>query len=84
MKCAVLILTVLAVASAEWIDIDWSQVRPIEEFDHYWTRLPQELQFLRNIHPSARVTNGAEATPGQFPYQIALLSQFLLGTGLCG
>ncbi|XP_062549416.1 brachyurin-like [Armigeres subalbatus] len=84
MKTIVLLIGVLAVASAEWIEIDWSQVRPIEEFDHYWARLPAELQFLRTAFPNRRVTNGQEATPGQFPYQIALLSTFTGGTGLCG
>ncbi|KAL1395286.1 hypothetical protein pipiens_011364 [Culex pipiens pipiens] len=84
MKSFALLVAVLAVASAEWIEIDWSQVRPIEDFDHYWARLPAELQFLRKLQPDRRITNGQEATPGQFPYQIALLSTFGGGTGLCG
>ncbi|XP_001843395.2 brachyurin [Culex quinquefasciatus] len=84
MKTLVLLVAVLAVASAEWIEIDWSQVRPIEDFDHYWARLPAELQYLRKLQPERRITNGQEATPGQFPYQIALLSTFGGGTGLCG
>ncbi|XP_058837324.1 brachyurin-like [Topomyia yanbarensis] len=84
MKSFLLVVALLAVASAEWIDIDWSQVKPIEEFDHYWARLPAEWQFLRKLTPERRVTNGQEATPGQFPYQIALLSTFSAGTGLCG
>ncbi|KXJ80484.1 hypothetical protein RP20_CCG024815 [Aedes albopictus] len=84
MKTLVLLVGLLAVASAEWIEIDWSQVRPIEEFDHYWARLPAEVQYLRQLLPERRITNGAQATPGQFPYQIALLSTFSAGTGLCG
>ncbi|XP_055536540.1 brachyurin-like [Wyeomyia smithii] len=84
MKSLVLLFAILAAVSAEWIDIDWSQVKPIEEFDHYWARLPRELQFLRKLTPTRRVTNGQQATPGQFPYQIALLSTFSGGTGLCG
>ncbi|EAT40033.1 AAEL008208-PA [Aedes aegypti] len=84
MKTLVLLVGLLAVASAEWIEIDWSQVRPIEEFDHYWARLPAELQYLRQLLPERRITNGQQATPGQFPYQIALLSTFSAGTGLCG
>ncbi|XP_058121177.1 brachyurin-like [Anopheles ziemanni] len=84
MKAFALLVGLLAVASAKSIDIDWSNVRPIEEFDHYWARLPAELQVYRHMRPSARVTNGQEATPGQFPYQIALLSEFGGGTGLCG
>ncbi|XP_053666779.1 brachyurin-like [Anopheles marshallii] len=84
MKTFVLLVALFAVASAEGIDIDWSQVRPIEEFDHYWERLPAEMQIYRKLIPTHRVVNGQEATPGQFPYQIALLSTFPTGTGLCG
>uniref|UniRef100_A0A6E8VRS9 Peptidase S1 domain-containing protein n=1 Tax=Anopheles coluzzii TaxID=1518534 RepID=A0A6E8VRS9_ANOCL len=85
MKAALLVtLAVVAAASAEWIDIDWSRVKPIDQFDHYWQRLPAELQFLRHARPSQRIVNGQEAVPGQFPYQIALLSNFAAGGGLCG
>ncbi|KFB47109.1 AGAP006674-PA-like protein [Anopheles sinensis] len=80
---ALVIAGLLAVGAAEWIDIDWSQVKPIDEFDHYWARLPAEVQYLRHARP-ARIVGGAEALPGQFPYQIALLSTFATGTGLCG
>uniref|UniRef100_A0A4Y0BJH9 Peptidase S1 domain-containing protein n=1 Tax=Anopheles funestus TaxID=62324 RepID=A0A4Y0BJH9_ANOFN len=81
MKTFVLLVALFAAANA---DIDWSKVRPIEEFDHYWARLPKELQIYRYATPPHRVVNGQEATPGQFPYQIALLSNFPTGTGLCG
>ncbi|XP_050075954.1 brachyurin-like [Anopheles maculipalpis] len=80
----VALLALAVVASGEWIEIDWSKVKPIEEFDHYWQRLPAELQFLRYARPSQRIVNGEEAVPGQFPYQIALLSNFAAGGGLCG
>ncbi|XP_050075229.1 brachyurin-like [Anopheles maculipalpis] len=83
MKSFALLVALFAVASAN-IDIDWSKVRPIEEFDHYWARLPAEMQIYRKMMPSHRIVNGQEATPGQFPYQIALLSSFAGGTGLCG
>uniref|UniRef100_A0A182V8E1 Peptidase S1 domain-containing protein n=1 Tax=Anopheles merus TaxID=30066 RepID=A0A182V8E1_ANOME len=55
MKTFVLLVGLLAVASAEWIEIDWSQVRPIEEFDHYWERLPAEMQIYRKMLPSHRI-----------------------------
>ncbi|XP_062558420.1 brachyurin-like [Armigeres subalbatus] len=84
MKIIVLLISVLALASTEWIDIDWSEVRPIEEFDQYWARLPAELQFLRNAFPNRRITNGQQATPGQFPYQVALVITFSASSGLCG
>ncbi|XP_035785677.1 brachyurin-like [Anopheles albimanus] len=82
---AFVLLGLLAVGgSAEWIDIDWSQVKPIDEFDHYWSRLPAEWQVYRHVNPLRRIVNGVEALPGQFPYQVALLSNFGTGTGLCG
>uniref|UniRef100_A0A8W7PWY7 Peptidase S1 domain-containing protein n=1 Tax=Anopheles coluzzii TaxID=1518534 RepID=A0A8W7PWY7_ANOCL len=62
MKAALLVtLAVVAAASAEWIDIDWSRVKPIDQFDHYWQRLPAELQFLRHARPAQRIVNGQEA-----------------------
>ncbi|XP_049293928.1 brachyurin-like [Anopheles funestus] len=67
-------------------DVDWSKVRSIDEFDHYWTRLPVELQQIRNTLPSpaSRIVNGYVAIPGQFPYHVVLLSEFTLGTSFCG
>uniref|UniRef100_A0A182TAL9 Peptidase S1 domain-containing protein n=1 Tax=Anopheles maculatus TaxID=74869 RepID=A0A182TAL9_9DIPT len=67
-------------------DVDWSKVRSIDEFDHYWARLPPELQLYRNSEPgpASRIANGFLATPGQFPYHVVLLAEFTLGTGLCG
>uniref|UniRef100_A0A240PM37 Peptidase S1 domain-containing protein n=1 Tax=Anopheles epiroticus TaxID=199890 RepID=A0A240PM37_9DIPT len=85
MKAMLLLVPLLSgLVSAEWIDIDWSKVRPIEDFDHYWRRLPGEMQIFRHLRPTQRITNGQEATPGQFPYQIVLLSNFPAGTALCG
>uniref|UniRef100_A0A182LU12 Peptidase S1 domain-containing protein n=1 Tax=Anopheles culicifacies TaxID=139723 RepID=A0A182LU12_9DIPT len=84
MKSFVLLVGVLAVVGGETIDIDWSKVRPIEDFDHYWSRLPAPLRVYRYSKPSSRITNGQEATPGQFPYHTILLSNFATGTALCG
>ncbi|XP_055536991.1 brachyurin-like [Wyeomyia smithii] len=84
MKHCFLLVTILTITRAEWIDIDWSKVKPIEAFDHYWARLPAEWQFLRHQIPNQRITNGREAAPGQFPYQVALLSQYAESTALCG
>lgn len=64
-------------------DIDWSQVRPIEEFDHVKAYLPVNTR-LSPGNPNRRIVNGQEASPGQFPYQVALLGQFNAGIGLCG
>uniref|UniRef100_A0A182Q4I7 Peptidase S1 domain-containing protein n=1 Tax=Anopheles farauti TaxID=69004 RepID=A0A182Q4I7_9DIPT len=84
MRSFLYLVTLVSLSLAEWIDIDWSEVRPIEDFDHYWDRLPAELQAYRTARPVQRVTNGQEATPGQFPYQIALISSFGGRSGLCG
>ncbi|XP_049544354.1 brachyurin-like [Anopheles darlingi] len=94
MKFAVF-ATLLAVACAVMAtdDIDWSKVRPVSRMPQYWRRLPKELlkQYLtevRNMPSSARgnsrIVNGYIAQPGQFPYQIALLSNMAGGQGLCG
>ncbi|KAL1379876.1 hypothetical protein pipiens_014591 [Culex pipiens pipiens] len=82
-KLLLLIAVVAAVASAKSIDIDssqvqpiesigikWSQIQPIEDSDQYWARLPEEMQYLRKQEPDRRIVNGQEATPGQFPYQV--------------
>ncbi|XP_049540822.1 brachyurin-like [Anopheles darlingi] len=84
MQVFVVLVALFAVVSAKWIDIDWSKVRPIEEFDHYWARLPAELQIYRHAVPSHRIVGGQEASPGQFPYQVALLGEFEFGIALCG
>ncbi|EDS29528.1 serine protease [Culex quinquefasciatus] len=70
--------------AVESVGIDWSQVRPIEDSDQYWVRLPQELQYLRKHQPDHRIVNGEEAVPGQFPYQVFLLSRGAEGNGSCG
>ncbi|XP_049542757.1 serine protease 1-like [Anopheles darlingi] len=69
------------------VAIDWTQVKPIEQLDHYWARVPAEWQFLRNTSDgsaSGRITNGMEASPGQFPYQVLLLVEFGALSTLCG
>ncbi|XP_049542599.1 brachyurin-like [Anopheles darlingi] len=65
-------------------EIDWSSIRPIEDFNHYWTRLPVELQQYRHNIGRKAVTNGFVAVPGQFPYYALLLPEFTIGTTLCG
>uniref|UniRef100_A0AAG5DCZ3 Peptidase S1 domain-containing protein n=1 Tax=Anopheles atroparvus TaxID=41427 RepID=A0AAG5DCZ3_ANOAO len=81
----VLCLALVSCSYAAWVDIDWSQVRPIEEFDHYRARLlVSQNAVSRPTSPNRRVVNGQEASPGQFPYQVALLGEFNLGIGLCG
>ncbi|XP_058457223.1 brachyurin-like [Malaya genurostris] len=82
MKC---FLSLVMLATVAATDIDWSRVRPIEEFDHYWARLPAKFQALRDAKPIAgRIINGYEAYPGQFPYQVVLISYYGPRSALCG
>ncbi|XP_055534403.1 brachyurin-like [Wyeomyia smithii] len=82
MKLLLLLLPILVSTVAG--EIDWSRVRPIEEFDHYWARLPEKLQALRHENPNRRIVNGYESYPGQFPYQVALIADYGIVYGLCG
>ncbi|XP_050096722.1 brachyurin-like [Anopheles aquasalis] len=94
MKFAVF-ATLLAVACAVMAtdDIDWSKVRPVSRMPQFYRRLPKELlkQYLAEVRAmpkgtreNSRIVNGYIAAPGQFPYQIALLSNMEGGQGLCG
>ncbi|KAL1376900.1 hypothetical protein pipiens_016610, partial [Culex pipiens pipiens] len=84
MKILFLLACCLALTSAS---VDLSTVKRIEELDAFWAQLDPQLQLLRrpSITPETRVVNGAEARPGQFPYQALVLS-FFEGdnSGLCG
>ncbi|XP_035785792.1 brachyurin-like [Anopheles albimanus] len=90
--CCVFLLLVLGLGCSETFEqktviageINWSSIRPIEDFDHYWTRLPAELQKYRHAIGRKAVTNGFVAVPGQFPYFALLLPEFTIGTTLCG
>ncbi|XP_040158372.1 brachyurin-like [Anopheles arabiensis] len=73
----------LPTTSSSSLGIDWSEVRPIEEFDHIKAHLRTPTTATQNT-PNRRIVNGQEARPGQFPYQVALLGQFNSGVGLCG
>ncbi|XP_055600125.1 brachyurin-like [Uranotaenia lowii] len=84
MKVLIVLCAIAAGVSAKFLDIDWSRVNPIEEFDHYWARIPADWQWMRGLEVDRRITNGVEAHPGQFPYQVIVLSDFPMGTGFCG
>ncbi|KFB40351.1 AGAP007252-PA-like protein [Anopheles sinensis] len=94
MKFSVLALLALACAVLATDEIDWSKVRPMSRMPQYWRRLPKDIlkQYLSEVRSlpasvrgNSRIVNGYIAAPGQFPYQIALLSnQATGGAGLCG
>ncbi|XP_050073051.1 brachyurin-like [Anopheles maculipalpis] len=76
---------IVVVHGASLPTIDWTRVKRVEQLDHYWARLPPEFQVYRNVsRPAARITNGLEARPGQFPYQALVMSEFGMLTVLCG
>uniref|UniRef100_A0A2C9GV74 Peptidase S1 domain-containing protein n=1 Tax=Anopheles dirus TaxID=7168 RepID=A0A2C9GV74_9DIPT len=80
------LLAVCSLAGAKSIDIDFTRVKSIDQYDHYWSRLPAELQALRSVEvPQGRITNGQLAATAQFPYQALVYSD--AGDGyysLCG
>lgn len=84
----VLFLACLSVSNAE-DEIDWTRVKPISHFPEYWTIRglipPKEIhESHTDTEISGRIVNGQVAQHGQFPYQVALISRFSQGDGLCG
>ncbi|XP_039449359.1 brachyurin-like [Culex pipiens pallens] len=47
--------------------------RSINDFDHNWAQLPEGLQSSQHPVPVSSISNRNEATPGQFPYHVALI-----------
>jgi secreted trypsin-like serine protease len=73
------ILAVLVALASANDQVDWSQVRPINELLNDYVN--------ENKAPAPRdrrIVNGQPAEPHQFPYQVALLINSPTGTGLCG
>jgi secreted trypsin-like serine protease len=86
MKLFVLLLVCATSAFAENSEIDWSGVRPIEEYSWFWENKPASIRPTEELlnRRRARIVNGDIATPHQFPYQAGLLFNFAGGTALCG
>ncbi|XP_055627320.1 brachyurin-like [Toxorhynchites rutilus septentrionalis] len=78
MKWVVLVLSLATIATSANVDIDWSKVRPAWQMTGHW------LHHSSSSNPSTMVVGGEEAFPGQFPYKVAVLSEFSNGIGLCG
>ncbi|XP_058837331.1 chymotrypsin BI-like isoform X1 [Topomyia yanbarensis] len=87
---AVLVLALAALVASD--DINWRKLRPAWRMPRYWQRLPKEvmkqmlseLKDLPKNRPEGRIVGGYHATPGQFPYQVVMISQFPQGGALCG
>jgi len=64
---------------------DFSTVRPIEDL---LLQFPNEYPLVAKLYngrrSSGRIVGGDEATPGQFPYQVALMIESSQGTFFCG
>uniref|UniRef100_A0A182LZJ8 Peptidase S1 domain-containing protein n=1 Tax=Anopheles culicifacies TaxID=139723 RepID=A0A182LZJ8_9DIPT len=88
------IVALVAVATATLVEgaqfqgtIDWSRVRPLNEFPHIAARVEQLKQTQLDggfKGPSMRIVGGSIATAGQIPYQVAVLSDLESGQALCG
>jgi chymotrypsin len=96
MKASLLVLALFATSAFaeeyENVDIDWSNVRPIEYHPKFWDDKPASIRppasFFTDYESNrnSRIVGGNIASPHQFPYQVALLV-FLSsagGTVLCG
>lgn len=83
---ASVLFAVLAVsANADmWDNIDWDKVVPVQDLPGFWDGRDIQQKTVKSIQRSPRIVGGEIANPHQFPYQIALLTSFGAGTGLCG
>ena len=87
MKLFVAILFAVLAASAqadEYDNIDWDKVVPVQDMPGWWDGRDIQPIVVNPRDRSSRIVGGEIATPHQFPYQIALLTTFSAGTGLCG
>ena len=89
MKLFFALLAIVAAVSAT--EIDWSKVKPVEEFPGFWKgreTLQKLFEFQKSrtqaSRNSGRIVGGDIATPHQFPYQVAILATAADGVGLCG
>jgi len=96
MKAFLLVLALFATSALaeeyENVDIDWTNVRPIEYYPKFWDDKPASIRppasFFADYESkrNGRIVGGNIARQNQFPYQAALLS-FLTSVGgnaLCG
>ncbi|CAO1439369.1 unnamed protein product [Diamesa tonsa] len=86
MKLFVTVLFAFMATAAFADDIDWSQVKPVQQLPGFWAGRDIHFQTIPQMTPdrSGRIVNGQIARQHQFPYQVAILTVFPQGTGLCG
>lgn len=88
MKFLILFASIVAITSATRM-FGYDNVRPIYEFKEWQERNTGYAKLIAQMTKSrgpfeGRIVGGQEATPNQFPFQVALLSPFEEGVGLCG
>ena len=81
---AVLFAVCALAAADEYDNIDWSKVVPVQDMPGFWDGREIQPIVVNPRNRESRVVGGEIASPHQFPYQIALLTTFTAGTGLCG
>lgn len=67
MKVFVLALALLAtsaLAEVENVDIDWSNVRPIEQYERFWDDKPAELRPPQSFFAEAEARRGGRIVGG--------------------
>jgi hypothetical protein len=67
----ILSLTFVAAFAASDLEVDWSNVLPIQQIlkEHLANGMETRLHSAYAV-PDRRIVNGELATPGQFPYQV--------------
>lgn len=82
----IFVLLVATAAASQEVEIDWANVKPIEEFDVFWTARGLTPPKKDNSQITGRIVRGSVATefPRQFPYQAVIFARFPEGQGLCG
>ena len=75
------VLAILFLAACATAEIDWSQVKNVEDMDGFWEgRDPALFRAYGTSPRQGRIVNGDIAADHQFPYQVNLWNFFLSTT----
>lgn len=82
-------LLLVAVAASETIDIDWSKVKPLQDYPEFWEGKPNKpsakhFERVDNYKTASRIANGNVAGRHDFPFMGALVAAMPFGDALCG